>query len=330
MNKRKIGLTMGDPAGIGPEIIVKALSNQEIHEICNPIVIGDLKILQQTAKKMKMDLKFKPLIHLKNSQKLKDRIGIVDLQNIDLDNFQIGKISQDSGKASIEYLKRAVNYAMKGELDALVTAPINKKSINLAGCDYIGHTELIGAITKTDNPITMFWVHGVRIFFLTRHLPLSKAIKMITKERILRFSMRIDEFLKKMKIINPHIAIAALNPHASDGGLVGTEENSIIQPAITELQRRNINVSGPIPADSIFFQAFLGKYDAVLSLYHDQGHIAAKTFDFYGTVSVTLGLPFIRTSVDHGTAFNIAGKGIADSRSMEEAIRVAVQLVSIN
>lgn len=329
MEKKNIGITMGDPAGIGPEIIVKALLNQEIHEICNSIVIGDLKLLQYTAKKMKIDLKFKPIVHLKDSQELKDRIGIVDLQNVNLNELQIGKISQDSGKASIEYIERAVNYAMNGELDALVTAPINKKSINLAGCNYLGHTELIGAITKTDDPITMFWVRGVRIFFLTRHLPLSRAIKMVTKERIVRFCLSIDELLKKMRIINPHIAIAALNPHASDGGLVGTEENSIIQPAIAELQGRNIKVSGPIPADSIFFQAFSGKYDAILSLYHDQGHIAAKTFDFYGTVSVTLGLPFIRTSVDHGTAFNIAGKGIADSRSLEEAIRVAVQLTSI-
>jgi 4-hydroxythreonine-4-phosphate dehydrogenase len=329
VEKKNIGITMGDPAGIGPEIIVKALLNQEIHEICNPIVIGDLKLLQYTAKKMKKNLKLQPIIHLKNSLKLEDKIGIVDLQNINVNELQIGKVSKDSGKASIEYLKRAVNYAMNGELDALVTAPINKKSINLAGCDYIGHTELIGSITKTDDPITMFWVRGVRIFFLTRHLPLSEAIKRITKDRILQFCIRIDDFLKKMRLINPHIAIAALNPHASDDGLVGVEEKSIIQPAIAELQRRNINVSGPIPADSIFFQAFLGKYDAVLSLYHDQGHIAAKTFDFYGTVSVTLGLPFIRTSVDHGTAFNIAGKGIADSRSLEEAIKVAVQLVSI-
>ena len=329
MEKLNIGITMGDPAGIGPEIIVKALLNQEIHEICNPIVIGDLKLLQYTAKKMKKNLKLQPLLNLKNYQKLNDIIGIVDLQNINLNELQIGKVSQDSGKASIEYLQKAVNYTMNGELDALVTAPINKKSINLAGSDYIGHTELIGAITKTDDPITMFWVRGVRIFFLTRHLPLSEAINRITKERILQFCIRIDEFLKKMRIINPHIAIAALNPHASDDGLVGTEENSIIQPAIAELQRRNINASGPIPADSIFFQAFLGKFDAILSLYHDQGHIAAKTFDFYGTVSVTLGLPFIRTSVDHGTAFNIAGKGIADSRSLEEAIKVAVQLASI-
>jgi 4-hydroxythreonine-4-phosphate dehydrogenase len=329
VEKKTIGITMGDPAGIGPEIIVKALLKKEIRKRCTVIVIGDLNVLQHTAKKMRINLKFEPLVHFKAAHKFEDTIGIVDLQNIQLNALQLGTISQDAGKASLEYLERAVQHAMNGELDALVTAPINKESIHLAGSKHIGHTELIGALTKTEDPLTMFWVRGVRIFFLTRHLPLSQAIEMITQERIVGVCLRIDELLKKMRIINPHIAIAALNPHASDGGLVGTEETRILQPAIAELQGRNITVSGPIPADSIFFQALSGKYDAVLSLYHDQGHIAAKSIDFYGTVSVTLGLPFIRTSVDHGTAFNITGKGIAESRSLEEAIKVAVELASI-
>jgi 4-hydroxythreonine-4-phosphate dehydrogenase len=327
--KKVIGITMGDPAGIGPEIIVKALLKTEIRERCTPLIIGDLSILQQITQKMDQDLKFEPLVHLTEAPAVEDRIGVVDLQNVNLSEFRVGEISQAAGKASIDYIERAVQLALDQKLDALVTAPINKESINLAGSPYIGHTELLGALTATKVPMTMFWVRGVRIFFLTRHLPLSQAIEMITQDNIVRFCMRIDNVLKKMQITNPHIAIAALNPHASDGGLVGTEEHSILQPAITELQSRTINVSGPIPADSIFFQAFSGQYDAILSLYHDQGHIAAKSVDFFGTVSVTLGLPFIRTSVDHGTAFNIAGKGIANTRSMEEAIKVAVQLANI-
>ena len=328
MRKKTIGITMGDPAGIGPEILLKSLQKREINEICSPIVIGDLALLQSTARNMKINVQFEPLDDLTDPQKLHKSIGIVDLHNVDLATLQIGEISKEAGKASIEYLKRGVKYAMNDEVDALVTAPINKEALQLAGSKAIGHTELLGALTKTEDPLTMFWVRGVRIFFLTRHLPLHQALKRITKEKIINFGSRINEQLKKMQIHTPHLAIAALNPHASDGGLIGTEEEQIIHPAITELQRRNIKVSGPIPADSIFFQAFAGKYDAVLSLYHDQGHIAAKTVDFYGTVSVTLGLPFIRTSVDHGTAFDIAGQGMANSRSMEEAIKVAIQLTS--
>lgn len=220
-----------------------------------------------------------------------------------------------------------MKYALAGEIDAMATAPINKESIRLAGSHHIGHTELIADLSGSNEPLTMFWVRGVRIFFLTRHLSLRKAIDAIRNSRIVETVFVIDKLLKDIGIRRPRIAVAALNPHASDGGLVGDEEEDELIPAVKELQEKGINAVGPVPADSVFHQAFSGKYDAVLSLYHDQGHIAAKTVDFYGTVSATLGLPFIRTSVDHGTAFDIAGKGIADSKSMEEAIKAAVDLL---
>jgi 4-hydroxythreonine-4-phosphate dehydrogenase len=329
VEKPTIGITIGDPASIGPEIVVKALSKKEIREICKPVVIGDRKLLLRTTKKMGADLKMESINRPLDFRGGDGAIGVIDLKNVDLRTLQLGRISKEAGKASIEYVERGVEYAMDGELDALVTAPINKESINRAGCPYIGHTELIGALTGTEEPMMMFWVRGVRIFFLTRHLPLIKAIEAVKKNRIVETTVRIDGMLRKIGVENPCIAIAALNPHASDGGLIGSEEDEEIVPAVQELQKRGIDAFGPFPADSLFHYAFTGKYDAILSLYHDQGHIAAKTIDFHGTVSVTLGLPFIRTSVDHGTAFDIAGMGIADSRSLEEAIKVAVELASV-
>ena len=217
---------------------------------------------------------------------------------------------------------------MEGEIDAVVTSPIHKKAISLAGSPHIGHTEMIAAQCGVKDPLTMFWVRGARIFFLTRHKPLKDALEAVRKQRIIEVTVEIAKALKRIGLDDPRIAIAALNPHASDDGLIGTEEEQEIKPAVEELQKNGIRAKGPIPADSVFHQAVEGRYDAVLSLYHDQGHIAAKTLDFYGTVSVTLGLPFIRTSVDHGTAHDIAGKGIANPRSLEEAIKLAAQLAS--
>lgn len=322
-----IAITMGDPAGIGPEILVKSLLKPELSKLCNLIIIGDLKLLEKINKQLRADIHFKAVNSLRN---VEGRIGIfevIDLKNVDIEKLEIGKISEESGRASIEYIKRAVEYALKKEVEAIVTAPINKKAVSLAGGSHIGHTELIATLSGVKKPLTMFWVRGVRIFFLTRHLPLQDAIKAITKERIIEKTIQIEKELKYIGVREPQIAIAALNPHASNGGLIGKEEEREICPAIEELRKTGINAYGPIPADSVFHQAVEGRYDAVLSMFHDQGHIASKTLDFYGTVSVTLRLPFIRTSVDHGTAFDIAGKGIANSKSLEEAIKLAAKLI---
>ena len=321
-----IGVTMGDPAGVGPEIAIKVLSRGEVYGSCRPIVIGDLSLLEKTAKGLEIKTTFKALGSPRDAVGA-GSIEVVDLKNVDVDALEIGKVSVDAGRASIEYIERAVDYALSGEVDAVATGPINKQAIQLAGSRHIGHTEMLGSLCGVEDPLTMFWVRGARIFFLTRHLSLVEAVKAVKKDRIARTVVRVVRELQRMGLKEPLVAVAALNPHASDEGLVGDEEALEIVPAVEELASKGFHVVGPVPADTVFLKALEGRYDAVLSLYHDQGHIAAKTVDFYGTVSVTLGLPFIRTSVDHGTAYDIAGKGIANPRSLEEAIKLAAQLV---
>jgi len=322
-----IGVTMGDPAGIGPEISIKALLKPDVYKICKPVIIGDLDVLEVIADRLGIRVKFKTLKSPKEALGDFSILEVVDLGVMDAESLEIGRVSAEAGRASIEYVEHAVRYALAGELDAVVTAPINKEAVRMAGCPYIGHTELIAALSGVEEPLTMFLVRGVKIFFLTRHLPLIEAVRSVKRDRIVRMGVRIDKALRMLGVDKPRIAIAALNPHASDGGLIGDEEEREITPAVEDLRRMGVDAYGPIPADSVFHQALEGRYDAVLSMYHDQGHIAAKTLDFYGTVSVTLGLPFIRTSVDHGTAFDIAGKGVANPKSLEEAIKVAASLV---
>lgn len=326
MRDAVVGITIGDPAGIGPEIVLKALSKPKLYEVCKPIVVGDLETLRYVMLNLKLDIKLESIGDPRKTSGKYGKIDVVDLRNVDLNKLKIGEISEETGRASVEYIESAVKLALNKGLDGVVTAPINKESIRLSGCKYVGHTELIAALTGVKEPVTMFWVHDIAIFFLTRHLSLKKALKIIDKEGIVSLTLKAESFLRQIDIKKPRIAVAALNPHASDGGIMGEEEKLEIIPAVKKARAIGVDVVGPVSADAVFHQAFSGKYDAVISLYHDQGHIAAKTFDFQGTVSVTLGLPFIRTSVDHGTAFDIAGKGIADSRSLEEAIRVAAIL----
>ena len=330
MNGKKpvIGITMGDPAGIGPEITLKALLKSEIFESCKPIVIGDLKILERTAKNLDLEVSIRRIHSISEACCKAGAVDVIDLGTIDLSSFEPGKASAQGGKASIEYIKKAVSLALRGYIDAVTTCPINKQAIRMAGSQHIGHTEMLGALCGVKDPLVMFWVRGVKIFFLTRHIPLAEAIKAVKKKRIVEAVTRMVSEMQRIGFEDPLIAVASLNPHASDGGLIGDEEEKEIIPAVEELKSRGFRVVGPVPADSVFHQAFEGRYDAILSLYHDQGHIAAKTIDFYGTVSVTLGLPFIRTSVDHGTAYDIVGKGIANSKSLEEAIKLAAYLHS--
>ncbi len=327
IDRPTIAVTMGDPAGIGPEIVVKSLATPEIHELCKPVIIGDLKLLKRSAGQLKVDADLKAIAAPGEAEGKSGTIEVIDLANVAAETLKIGAMSAEGGKASIEYIEKAVGYALQGDCEAMVTAPINKKAMRLAGSSHIGHTELIAALSGVKEPLTMFWVRGLRIFFLTRHLPLEEALRAVKKERILDTAARMDRTLKEARVKDPRIAIAALNPHASDEGLMGEEEAREICPAIEEMRKMGMKVCGPVPADSVFHQALEGRYDAVLSMYHDQGHIAAKTLDFYGTVSVTLGLPFIRTSVDHGTAYDIAGRGIVNPKSLKEAAKLAVSLV---
>ncbi|MEM1602191.1 MAG: 4-hydroxythreonine-4-phosphate dehydrogenase PdxA [Candidatus Bathyarchaeia archaeon] len=327
--KPVIGVTIGDPASIGPEISIKASLEPRVLRACVPVLIGDLDVLREVSGRLGLNADFRVIDSPSEAEGNKGTVNVIDLKSVDLENLPIGEASVESGRASVKYIEAAVKYALRREISAIATAPINKRAISMAGVKHIGHTEILAALCGVEEPLTMFWVKGIKIFFLTRHVPLVDAIRAVKRDRIVSMVQRVDAALRQLGVTKPRIAVAALNPHAGEGGLIGMEEIEEIIPAVNELQSIGLNVVGPVPADSVFHQALERKYDAILSLYHDQGHIAAKTLDFYGAVAVTLGLPFIRTSVDHGTAYDIAWKGVASHKSLTEAIRLAAELSKI-
>ncbi|GIO04069.1 4-hydroxythreonine-4-phosphate dehydrogenase [Brevibacillus reuszeri] len=320
-----IAIPMGDPAGIGPEITMKSLTKKEIYDVCKPLVVGDSKVLEKAIAIVNADLKINEVTSPAEGKYELGTVDVINLNNIDIDKLEYGQVSAQGGQGAFEYIKKSVELAMNGEVKALATTPINKESLQAAKVPFIGHTEMLEELTNTKDPLTMFEVNGMRIFFLTRHLSLKDAIGQMTKERVLDYLIRCDQALQRLGVETRKIAVAGLNPHSGEGGLFGMEEVEEIKPGVEAGKQAGIDAVGPVPADSVFFQALQGKYDAVLSLYHDQGHIAAKMTDFHRTISITNGLPFLRTSVDHGTAFDIAGKNIAESISMEECIKLAAQ-----
>jgi len=325
MKKPFIAITQGDPAGIGPEIVVKSLSNPKVYEVSQPLVIGDKHVI---ANALSLCHKTAKIHIVQKPQDGKYELGtldLIDLKNIDLSKLQIGTVQAMCGQAAYDYIEKAVKLAMASEVQALATTPINKESLRAAQIEQIGHTEILAELSLSYDPLTMFEVRGMRIFFLSRHVSLRQACSLVTKERVLEYIIRCTQALKKLGITEGTMAVAGLNPHSGEHGLFGDEEVNQVEPAVKEAQAQGYNVVGPIGADSVFHQTLQGKYNAVLSLYHDQGHIAAKTLDFEKTISITNGLPFLRTSVDHGTAFDIAGKGIASESGMTEAILLAAK-----
>ncbi|MGB9661641.1 MAG: 4-hydroxythreonine-4-phosphate dehydrogenase PdxA [Moorellaceae bacterium] len=320
--KPLIGITLGDPAGVGPEIVVKALAKAEIYEVTNPVIIGEKKVLERALELTGLELKLNPVDAPREGKYEWGTIDFIDLKNLEAE-IPVGQVNPLAGKAAFEFIKKAIELALNDEIDGVATAPINKEAIHGAGINFIGHTEMFSELTGSKNTLTMFQVQNLRIFFLTRHISLLKACAQVTANRIVRTLFLCEETLHTLGFEKPRLAVAALNPHGGEGGLFGDEEVKEIIPAVEQARASGLRVEGPIAADSVFYLANKGYFDAVLSLYHDQGHIAAKMLDFERTVSVTTGLPFIRTSVDHGTAFDIAGRGVASSISMEEAIKVA-------
>lgn len=321
VTKPTLAITIGDPCGIGPEITVKALAHPEVFTWCNPVVVGNRKVLEQAAKVCKVELPDP------------SRVALVDVPATFTESLQPGAICAEGGQAAYQAIETATKLCLNGKADAMVTAPIHKQALKLAGVPYIGHTEILAGLTKTEDPLTMFYVHGMKVFFLTRHIAFAEIVKCCTKERIYTYTKRCIKALEQMGITptqDKPFAVAALNPHGSDNGLFGTEEELEILPAIQQAKAEGLAVTGPVPADSVFHMALQGKFSGVLSLYHDQGHIATKTLDFEKTIAVTCGLPFLRASVDHGTAFDIAGTGIASEVSMVEAIRVAAEMIEKN
>ncbi|WP_370295716.1 4-hydroxythreonine-4-phosphate dehydrogenase PdxA [Rossellomorea marisflavi] len=326
MNEKAIiAIPMGDPAGIGPEITVKSLASEKIYEECKPVVVGDASVLRKAIAITQTGLEINTIENPEDGKFEHGTIDVIDLQNIDIEEMQYGEVQAQCGKAAFEYIQHTVKLATEGSVQAMATTPINKESLKAAKVPYIGHTEMLESLTNTKDPLTMFQVRNMRIFFLTRHLSLKDAIDQMTKERVKDYLIRCDKALQRLGVEKRHFAVAGLNPHSGENGLFGMEEVNEIKPGIEAAVAEGISAVGPVPADSVFFQALQGKYDAVLSLYHDQGHIAAKMTDFHKTISITNGLPFLRTSVDHGTAFDIAGKNIASSESMEECIHLAAQ-----
>lgn len=320
-----IAIPMGDAAGIGPEITLRALADKMIQEIARCVVVGDKDVLEDAIRFSGVDLRIKCIEEPANGDYTPGVLNLIDLDNIDMNALKIGEIQAMTGQAAYEYIKKATELCLAHKADVLSTTAINKESLKLAEVPYIGHTEIVGALTGTKNPLTMFQVRNLRVFFLTRHVSLRKACDLVTKDSLLIFISDCVKALEVLGVKNPKIAVAGLNPHSGEHGLFGTEEVDHVIPAVLEAKARGIDIEGPIGADSVFYQALNGRYDAVLSLYHDQGHIATKMVDFERTISITNGMPILRTSVDHGTALDIAGKGIASPVSMIEAIRLAVE-----
>ena len=325
MKKPIIAVPIGDPAGVGPEIVSMALADAGTQSIADCIIIGDKQVMEKAIAITGVSLQINVVKEPEEGDYRPGVMNLIDLSNIDQSVFEYGKVQAMCGKAAYAYIAKSIELTMKGKAAAVVTTPINKESLHAAEVPFIGHTEIFGALTGTEDPLTMFETNGLRVFFLTRHLSLRDMLDQITKENIIACAVQCIEALERLGVKDGTMAVAGLNPHCGEHGLFGWEEVNEITPAVEELQKMGYNVAGPIGADSVFHQAALGKYTCVLSLYHDQGHIATKTLDFDRTISITNGMPILRTSVDHGTAFDIAGKGIVSPVSMIEAIRLAAK-----
>ena len=317
---------MGDAAGSGPEIITKTLAEEEIRSGCRPVVIGDGSTMKAALKITGMPGRVRSIGKISEAEWSEETIEVLDMRNVDVGKLIRGKVNVMAGQAAYEYIKEAAELCKKGEADAMVTSAINKESLNKAGHHYDGHTGLLAKLCDTPD-VTMMLVAGkLRICHVSTHISLREALDRVRPERILKVVELARKGIKQLRIDEPHIAIAGLNPHAGEDGLFGDEEAKYIQPAIDEATSRGYRVSGPYPGDTIFFRTLQGHFDGAVAMYHDQGHVAAKMLGIWLGVNVTLGLPIIRTSVEHGTNFGKAGKGTADPRSMNEAMKLATAM----
>ena len=318
-----IGITMGDPSGIGPEIIIKAFTNTDLYNFCIPVVIGDRKILNHVANKiLKKEININTLKKPKDAISSKDTINLISISS--LKYYKPGIADIEGGRAMVSYIEHAVSMALKKELDAIVTCPINKSLMHASGFSYDGHTPFIAHLTGTKDYVMMLAGKHLKVTLVTIHVAINKVPSLITKERVLKtIYITADALINDFKIKSPRVAVAGLNPHAGEGGLFGNEEE-VISEAIKDAEKRlKINIYGPLPPDTVYYRASKGEFDVVVSMYHDQGLIPLKLLHFSDAVNITLGLPIVRTSVDHGTAYDIAGKGIADESSLVSAIKMA-------
>lgn len=336
--KKIIGITMGDPAGIGPEISIKALSNKELYEKAKPLLIGDRSVIEYyLAKHPEVSLELNIIEKPSEGQYKYGIIDLIDLNIVDFSNFKIGEVSAVGGNAAFQYVKKVIELALAKEIDATVTNPLNKEAMNLAGHHYAGHTEIYAELTNTEKYTMMLADGNLRVVHISTHVSLREACDRVTKERVLDVIRIADRACKDLGIENPRVAVAGLNPHCGENGLFGHEEIEEINPAVEAAKEEGINAFGSLPADTLFSKANGGMYDIVVAMYHDQGHIPLKLLGFVYDqenqnwkavegVNITLNLPIIRTSVDHGTAFDQAGNWTASEASLENAIDYAIKL----
>lgn len=323
-----IAITMGDAAGIGPEIIVKALEHNSVYDICRPLVIGDLKILERAAAVTKSKVNFNKV---ENTSECKFDIGTIDCIDLDLlpTDLPFGELSAKAGDAAFQFIKKAVDLAKEGQIQVICTAPLNKAALHLGGHMYPGHTEILADLTETEDYSMMLTTPKLKVIHLTTHKGLIDAINSINPDRTYKVINLANDTLKSAGYENPRIAVAGINPHCGENGMFGYgEEEEKLIPAIEKAATEGVNVTGPYPADTVFFRAIRGEFDIVVACYHDQGHVPVKVSGFEDGVNITVGLKggIIRTSVDHGTAFDIAGKNIADETSMIAAIQSGAEL----
>lgn len=328
---------MGDPAGVGPEVCVQALSRPEVYQVCRPVVVGDAETLLAAADVLGKRPDIVGVESTEDGRYEPGAIDLLELANVNRDEVRWGQVSAAAGQAAYEYVVRAARLVMDGQADALVTAPIHKEALNLAGHRYAGHTELLAELTDTRSVAMMLAVGHLRISHVSGHVSLRQACDLVKRRRILEVIALTGAAMRRIGIERPRVAVAALNPHSGEGGLFGREEVDEIAPAVQDARRRGLDVDGPLPADTMMAKVAGGGYDAAVAMHHDQGHVAIKLTGFayderiggWSTVrgvNVTLGLPIVRTSVDHGTAFDVAGRGLVSADSMIDAIHWAVAL----
>lgn len=335
---KRIGITLGDPAGIGPEISIKAFAKKDLYERCQPLLVGDACVVEKYLQAHpELDLKINVVEEPDQGKYVYGTIDLIDLKAVDIDQLAIGEVSAMAGNAAFQYVKKVIELALDKKIDATVTNPLNKEALNLAGHHYAGHTEIYADLTYTDKYTMMLADGNLRVVHVSTHVSLREACDRATKERVLDVIRIADKACKNLGIKNPRVAVAGLNPHCGENGLFGREEIEEINPAVEAAKAEGINAFGSLPADTVFSKANGGMFDIVVAMYHDQGHIPLKLLGFVYDkekqswqavqgVNITLGLPIIRTSVDHGTAFDQAGKWSASELSLENAIDYAIRL----
>jgi 4-hydroxythreonine-4-phosphate dehydrogenase len=323
-----VAITLGDPAGTGPEIILKALAQPDVRALGRMLIVGDAATLDRAQTYTGTRLRLRAVSSPEAARFDPDMLDVLDLKNVDLANLTVGKVSPMAGHAAYEYVKTAAELALAGRVDAIVTSALNKAALNAAGHHFDGHTGLLAEVCKAPGATMMLVADKLRVTHVSTHVSLRQAIDRVRPERILKVLQLTHDAVRRLGIEKPKLAVAGLNPHAGEGGLFGDEEEKYIAPAIAQARALGLDASGPWPGDTVFFRTLQGEFDGAVAMYHDQGHVAAKMLGIWRGVNVTLGLPIIRTSVEHGTDFSNAGTGRGDPRSLIEAIKLAAILAA--